>query len=327
MKFFVKFILIIYPFFLIKAQSNENSEYKRYWYPQFKAVKPLIENPLIWEQWETEHDSLYGKTEFDKIVSDKPVYFEWPKFDEEDTVPEYRQFNPYSVHFIDYNNDGHEDIIYQEFISMNLGTEVKLFTNKNGHYFEEGYYYGSIVEVGRDVEGQVWFKLHQYPCCDGYVHQLKEYVPSKKDGKFAFDLKQTITILQSTMASINTIPGQYYPDSLQKKMELTEDAVVYYRDRRPVYQKFEVPEELKKTFKFFHPFAVFPKGAKGVVLAQDMDKSENADTLWLVRFDLGSTPQSAIKMIYWQNWEKNNDKTIFFGWIERKACQIIGDAE
>ena len=327
MKFLVKFLLVIYPFILIKAQTNENSEQQRFWYPQFKAVKPLIENPLIWEKWEAEHDSLYKKTEFDKIVSDKPVYFEWPNFDEEDTVIDYRQFNPGSVHFIDYSNDGLEDIIYQEFIAMTYGTEVKLFTNQNGQYFEEGHYFGAIVEMGKDAEGLAWFKLHQYPCCDGYVHQLKEYVSSQKDGKFIFDLKQTTTILQSTMASINTIPDQKYPDSLQMKIELTDDAVVYYRDRRPVYQKFEVPQELKKTFKFFYPFAVFPEGTKGVVLAQDSDKTENADTLFFVKFDLGLQPQSAIKMINWLNLDKNNDKTIFIGWIEQKACRVSEDTK
>lgn len=315
----------MYPVIIIKAQTSEDNEQKRYWHPQFKAVKSLIKNPLVWQQWETEYDSLYEKTEFDKIVSDKPVYFEWPNFDEEDTVPEYREFNPYSVHFIDYNNDGLEDIIYQEFISMTNGTRVKFFTNYDGQYKQECHFYGRIVEMGKDTVGQIWFKLHQYPCCDGYVHQLKEYVPSQKDGKFVFDFKQTTTILQSTMASINTIPDQLYKDSLQNKVELNSDAVIYYRDRRPVYQKFEVPQELKKTYKLFHPFALFPKGAKGVILAQETDINAGNDTLYLVRFDLGVQPLSAIKMIYWQNWEKDISKTQFIGWLESNYYRVISD--
>lgn len=323
-------LLLIFTFYfcLLISYSQEDKDIKRSRLPQYRAISPLITDFINWADWESTRDSVYKMNEVEKYKDPNPVNFIGPNYDDEDTLINYIPIRPGSLHCIDYNNDGDEDIIYTAFISMTEGTKVKFLRNAGDGYIQELYLYGSIIEMKEYEDGTLGFTLHVYPCCDGYVNHLKKYALIEENGEMHYALVEKHTLIQSTMSQMNNIPRKLIlKRNIEPNTMLINDAVCYYRDKRPVYQKFDVPENLAREHTLFHPFAIFSKGAQGEILTEYGDRNNDKSTMLLIRFAKGTQPQIAIRHLNWQSRKEESDSTYYYGWIDSRDCSLTSTSE
>lgn len=290
----------------------------------YRSVFPLIKEEFQWKDWEIQKDSAYKMNEIKKYKGDYPINFSYPgnyEEGEEELYPIYHS----SLHFIDYNGDGTEDIIYEEFIAMNVGIMLKFLRGFGSHYQHQYTFQGTIVKMGnQNKTGAKWFTIHVYPCCDGYVHNLETYSPFINNDSVIYKQTEKLTYVESNIRRIKNLP---YKFNLDKKFIINTECFLYYNDKKPVYAKLEYETSPKETLKSFFPFAVYEEGATGVVLAEKI--STEGDKMFFVKIDKSNRPKASIDHLSRNNnilQPRRNIESIvgtnYLGWINSKNIEI-----
>lgn len=296
----------------------------------YKDIYPFIKTLFDWSHWQAKLDTTYILDEVTKLKGEDYINLEFVMGDLDtfDIMP----FSPYEVHFMDYNADGNDDFIFQSSMGYR-GTKAKFYKSHGDHYQLENYFSGMVVDTDMAFRSQAMkFTIYDYPCCDGYVHHLKTYVPRNENDITVYKLEKVVSFMQANLKKLKNLPMEF---DINKSVELNKESVAYYHDIRPVYRKFDVSTvTTTNTYKQFHPFAIYPTGSKGVALSSKIEKNEQGvDTLLFVQFDRESLPNKHIYAFDWGDREvrkvqdRSSYEKIYLGWVNKNEVKFTGGDE
>ena len=181
-----------------------------------------------------------------------------------------------------------------------------------------------IVDMGRDAKNGIWFTIHLYPCCDGYIHNLEKYSPVFEEDSFKYELTERISFVESNLNSQKNLPDEFDMDS---QFILKNECFLYYQARRPVFAKLGINLPGEKSFKTFYPFAVYDKGSTGTILAKKI--TTIGDTLYFVRMNKEYKPLKGIRNLSWDinliqfdKGKRDQIKTNYLGWVNSKNIEF-----
>jgi hypothetical protein len=292
------------------------------WGRLYQSIFPLIKEQVDWEKWETKYDSIQKFERIDRIKGEEiiNVIFDLGDPEDADTLDVY----PSNLTFLDYNNDGFEDLIFQQGLGYR-GHTIKMYRGDGYNYHLEAGYSGMIVKIIRDVQsGMLSFIIYNYPCCDGFVHSLYRIEPAIVNDTVKYQLTHIDKFLESNLKRIKMLPKKF---NSPKPFTTKSDVIVLYRDRRPIYLKFEPYEGYKRKYQFYYPFALLPEGTKGVVLNQTIEPTKNgSDTLVFVKFRGILDRTNSIRhftRIPMRTQDIPPSLTIdYYGWIDKNELEI-----
>lgn len=118
------------------AQNNNN----------LKTNLQLLQKPIAFR-------FLMDSTGFSKIEN--------PQFYSTISHANLPALNSKNIHFIDFNNDGYKDIIYQD--TEHYST-TKLFVNKQNNFIEIGNYTGNFIEIKKEIKTKIYVVKHAVGC-------------------------------------------------------------------------------------------------------------------------------------------------------------------
>lgn len=294
----------------------------------YQSISPIIDQMHDWQVWETNYDSAAKFQLVKKIKGERLTNFIYEKSIDSDGNPvgDTIEFYQGNLHFLDYDNDGFEDLIFEQQLSIYRGHKIKFYRGNGEHYNLAYNFTGMLVAMSREEgSGALRFTLYDYPCCDGYVHVLKSYFPMMINGTVNYLLSRVDKYVQSNLKRLKNLPKSFMEE---KSFKTKLSTVVLYRDVRPIYQKFEPEVGYQRKYKNFHPFAVLPGNTEGVILNETLGQTRTGkDSLVFVRFvgvlDQKNSIRHLVKTSL--NVDEQNEDTFqryYYGWIDKKDLLI-----
>ncbi len=212
-----------------------------------KSIQALTNAEFEWSNYEVIlEDSVFTK-QLDLLAKDSKFQFYYPAASEEgpmDVIP----FHKSNMHFLDYNGDGFNDLIYEQLVTLYAGHQVKFirWNSKEGMYQLDYEFEGRVVGIDpflKQSEKQFDFQIHTYPCCDGYIQTVQDFSLVFKDlnAKPALNFLRKQTIVQSNLSHKPELPSLFVsvpkPD---EHVTLKEETPVYFHSKRPLYHKLQI---------------------------------------------------------------------------------------
>ena len=293
----------------------------------YKSISPIINKMHDWKDWETNYDSIAKFQRAEKIQGGQAINFIFEEFTDDNGDPvgdtiEYLQNN---LHYLDYDNDGFEDLIFEQKLSYR-GHRIKVYRGNGKHYDLAYKFTGMIVAMDRDESnGALHLTIYDYPCCDGYVHVLQSYIPVMNNDTIQYQLNRVDKYVESNVRRLKNLPESFITE---ESFTTKTEAVVLYRAVRPVFQKFEPGSGHQDKYKNFHPFAILPENSEGMVLHETLGQTNTGnDTLVFVRFSGILDQTNSIRHLVKKNFNESRQsdhsrQTYYYGWIDKEGLEI-----
>jgi hypothetical protein len=209
-----------------------------------------------------------------------------------------------NFNFIDFNHDGIKDMIYQGSLGAESDFVVLLEGTANGFIIIKDLY-GKIYWANKPNDGNLRFKIWNYPCCAGRVDFVESYSPKTISGRFEYLLLKRNAFIDQTR----------FPE---KKMTKP----IKFETVNEIYTLRITPNIDEKTIFWGHEdekgnaIAYFPKGSTGTALASATDKSGRI--WWFVLM----TNNKGNKGMFMNG--DNSKKTYgCYGWMSSRYVKII----
>lgn len=288
----------------------------------YQSITPFIKEPYKWDRWETSYDSLQKMDRVFRILNEYQNNTEYKYTKEEiDSV----DIHPSELHILDYNGDGIEDLITQKFFGYR-GHATHLYAGDGTNYRLDFGFQGMIVNCDQvETNSALKFIVYDYPCCDGYVHSLYTIEPKLINNTIRYRLTQMDKFVESNLKRIKQLPDSF---NLKQNFTTTSDAVLFYRDYRPIYQKYQPYENYSSPIKKYHPFALLPENSNGNVLSETtIDTEEESKTLAFIKFEGILDRTNSIRFFTRKPFLRHNlldysYRIYYYGWIEKSAINI-----
>lgn len=292
------------------------------WGRFYKSISPIINAQHTWKDWETEYDSAQKFQRAQKVRGLLNLIFEEGVDHKGEIYGDTLDIYPSNLHYLDYNNDGFEDLIIQQSMRYR-GHAIKMYSGSKDSLVLEKELRGMIVAMSKDeTNGGLNFTVYDYPCCDGYVHSLNFFSPVIVDNLIVPQLIRSDKYIESNLKSFKNLPENF--DS-EKTFRVKSKAVVWYKGTRPIYQKFEPEEGFQRKYRNFHPFALLSENVMGVVLNEAIaEKKTGTDTMVFVRFVGVLDASNSIRHLARRPLVKPSTLYIvnYYGWIDKKDLLI-----
>lgn len=291
---------------------------------QYQRISPIIKVPHVWKDWENSYsdEQKLARTE---RVNGLLNFIDIQGVDEDgkelgDTL----EYTAGSLHYLDFDGDGKEDLFFAQNHGEYKGRFLKIYKS-NGKKLNLKYQLkGMIVAMGKDdATGALWFTLYDYPCCDGYVHTLETYTPTKAKRSVTYRLSKVEKFVEPNTTRLpKNIPEAF---TLERSFKTNAETAVFFRPPGPMSQTFVSGNKYRSQLRGFAPFALVNKNATGVVLHEI---EESGSMIAFVRFDEGVMPISAIKHLERKSYNVTRNEIeqtcipIYYGWVQQKNIVI-----
>lgn len=307
---------------VMAQESDENTIQEGMFFTKmryYKNIYPILSETHKWSKWENHYDSMHRIQRVLKLIPDSIHNIHVIGTDNDGreygtSIP----FHATELHYLDYNHDGLEDLFFEQDLGYR-GHRVKMYSNRGDRMILELNLQGMVVGMGTDSVTQAnWFVLYQYPCCDGYIHSLEYYWPVNKGNIIGYQVMKTEKFIQSNLSRKNNLPERFEEPA---ELESREALVLYFRDKKPLYNRF-IPKIDFRKISGFHPFMILPKN-QSYELLNTLKLTQNGSTveMGLIRF---SSDNQAIPSIRHLMRKSNNtinngivgpQEITYYGWM------------
>ena len=245
----------------------------------YKSISPIINKMHDWKDWETNYDSIAKFQRAEKIQGGQAINFIFEEFTDDNGDPvgdtiEYLQNN---LHYLDYDNDGFEDLIFEQKLSYR-GHRIKVYRGNGKHYDLAYKFTGMIVAMDRDESnGALHLTIYDYPCCDGYVHVLQSYIPVMNNDTIQYQLNRVDKYVESNVRRLKNLPESF----ITEESFTTKTEAVVYTELSGRYFKSLNPDQATKTnTRISIPLRFYLKTAKEWSCTRLWDKPIQGMTHW-----------------------------------------------
>lgn len=276
----------------------------------------INKNPLDWSRWEIQVPEEEKSKIIEKLKRTVEIEFGLDYY-----LYTYKNIMD-SYHFIDFNNDGYYDVIYNGFAGTN-NSGVIFYEYQNGSFVKTLSLFGDIIELWRyDIWSPLSFKLWNYRCCGGYVNFIETYNPEVYQaarGKTRYNLSDRIAYVHGTEIpkkfSLYTPLKVVKNNTFLKALPNTDDSLYYYHlTTQPV-------EDANPYYRFFtfsgNIVAIFDTNATGFILADRMDKSGQK---W---YFVMMSKEKISSTVFCQEGHNNSGNYFMLGWIKNERLKIV----
>lgn len=220
--------------------------------------------------WSNHQDQI-SKTEKKHIVDSIFSVSPFKKF-ERDFI------NDSLFHFIDLNNDGKIDLIYNGFAG-NESDRILIYIKKNQKYTLVTDYFGELIDLVFENKALKKILIDDYPCCAGVINQYETYEFNASSNEFTI-IEKVACYFRTKLPQQRTIGFQFTTVNDNYRM----------RFEPKINNKNDT--ELKRFEAIGNIIAEFPKGSTGLAVAEQTDKTGRI--WWFVIMDAVNKPSSSI---------------------------------
>jgi hypothetical protein len=249
----------------------------------------------------------------------KPDWYVWEqkKMSKKNLIDNYQHFSglPYKTidqilqvkdqfHFIDFDNDGINEIIYNGF-SGSEGEIIVVFQDRSNSFIESQKFWGRICNILLDTLPGCILKVYDYTCCGGYVSHLETFVYD--------EINDLFDLIASTANNDETVKPVDFINPIQFTVLNT-----------PYYLRFspKIVTRLPNGHFDFDPIegqnilGVYKSGDTGTAYAKSIDKEGRE--WWYVVMD--KKPDKQPYLFYEANNKTTDYKVI--GWMSCRFLKI-----
>lgn len=207
-------------------------------------------------------------------------------------------------HFLDFNNDGIRDMIYQGLLGGE--SQFVVLLKGNGTSFEK-----TIVLAGKifwtnepSIAEGLRFRLYNYACCMGRNYFIEYYSPKIRHDKFEFILENRETFIDETV----------FPTVKFKELIAFETINEEYNLR--ISPKIDNETDYWGHGEFGNDIATYPKGSTGIALAESTD--DTGRVWWFVKM----TNNIGNKGIF-MDGDNNEEPYYSYGWVSSRYVNVL----
>jgi hypothetical protein len=202
-------------------------------------IRPFIENPFCWSDFEIETDSLAKVSMFTKLKDAENLGSYMYSYEDEEGIytdsSSLTKVNPNNIRVIDYNKDGLPDFISSLWISWAKTLYTEFWRNTGDSWEFDMRIQGQLVEMSGD--SIPWFKTYHVPCCGDYIHWINQ-----------FNLTDNSWKIKERVAFIGRFPRTKEPIEFSSKKTVklnSGDTLLSYLDHNGVKLKGQELREFK----------------------------------------------------------------------------------
>lgn len=262
---------------------------------------------------------IYSSKRWEKV--EEPVHYEEHYYEVEHLFNDkgfleiFRGFvvNVADFHIVDYNNDGHWDIVYDGLLNPSDGRQVIFFRGVChdwcGYYELDIHLFGDLEYVILNSGNQFEFKITDHPDCDRNSVIEEKFVIKNKFDSCTFEL------IEKTARLVWTKVPEVFDHAT--KFEVQNE---HYKLRtHPVFEDRSVNSPFVQNV-LGNVVAEYPKGSKGVMLAEKKDVFGRM--WWYVLMDNETNPESDLI----NQGRNTQEQAKYYGWMSAKYLRILSQS-